>query len=112
MNTQLKIFVRSVVGLLVKRDYLEIERLGWIAQGSAVELERYINEYGATLVELPAEDDGDIEVKRMNGEREMYNIIVDLHSEEEGRTDLSLILNVLDEGGGTFKVTNFDVDVM
>lgn len=112
MHTDLTTFVRYIVELIVKKEYFEFERLEWIPQGVSADLERFINEYGATIVQFPVGDDSDIEIRQYPGDEELYRVIADLHSQEEGRSDLSLVLDIRDERNGAFKVTNFDVDVL
>lgn len=86
--------VSHVVDLLIRRCYSEIEQLSKGKRLSASELEGAIAEYGGTLVHAPA---GSTSVEFIRVELpgpECWRVDVDLYTQEEGRSDLTLQLTL------------------
>lgn len=71
---------------------------------TAEQVERYIRDYGATLIALPEESWTTSVCIWMDGH---WDALVDLWTEEEGRSDLVLQVRVSQPGGGY--VVNVDM---
>ena len=72
---------------------------------------RWIEEYPATLVELPDEAWLTSECGPAAGEENLWWVIVDLWTAEEGRSDLCMEATVYDDGAGIV-IKLHDVSVM
>lgn len=91
--------VQSVVGKLVARDYIGLERLSSGVRLSAQALELTVSQYGRTLCPLPSERWPDLDIVEVSGtEPARFSVRVDLWTLEEGRSDLSLELTLIDRG--------------
>ena len=92
--------LRDVVRRLAAGDYGLTPPLDGVAPVSpetAKQMREYVVEYGATLVELP-EDSWATSVAQWYGTQ--WNVIVDLWTAEEGRSDLVLFCSVREAGTG------------
>lgn len=112
VEAKIVVFVRYIVSLLARKDYHRIEQFSWIAPETKADLERYISNYGATIVDFPAGDDSFIDIRKTDGTKPYYHVIADLMTVEEGRSDLSLVLRLKEAENQQLKVESFDVDVL
>jgi hypothetical protein len=91
---------RDVVSAFVEGDY-RLARgapgVEPIAPETALQIGDCIRSYGATLTELP-EESWETSVCIWTGSR--WDVLVDLWTQEEGRSDLVLHAHVIDEGRG------------
>lgn len=79
---------------------------------SAEELRGAVAGHGRTLVPLPPEELDSLDVVEIAGaEPAAYSVVVDLWT-EEGRSDLSLELRLVDRDDGAFEVEVMDVRVL
>jgi hypothetical protein len=86
--------IREIVHALANEDYRLISGINGVTPFSAETADRireYIQDYGATLTELPDET-WNSSVCRWMGNR--WDALIDLWTESEGRSDLVLRLNV------------------
>jgi hypothetical protein len=91
----------SVIHRLVERDYDGLVRDGLFEPGydaRPAQVARWIEEYPATLVDLPDEAWATSIWGRVVVEQDTWWVVVDLWSAEEGRSDLSLEGYVIDDG--------------
>ena len=91
---------RDIVNAFVERDYhLRVGVLGVeaVSVDTAVHIENYIQNYGATLVALP-EEVWDSSVCIWSGRH--WDALVDLWTQAEGRSDLVLSVRVTDINPG------------
>lgn len=101
---------REIVQWLVQRDYDEIEKRTDRVRLSAVELRNAVDEYGRRLLMPPdvAFDELDVVEIDTKGGARAWSVRVDLWTEEEGRSDLSLEMTMRepneDDGGGQLVV--------
>lgn len=105
--------VAAVVNLLVERAYDEVEAMTRSRWVTADDLRRVIGEYGRTLVSLPpaALESLDI-VAVVDADPPAYSVVVDLWTSEEGKSDLSLELKLVDRYGGAYEVEITDLHVL
>ncbi|MEN3112001.1 hypothetical protein ACFONG_19395 [Uliginosibacterium paludis] len=91
---------RNIVSAFAKGDYsLEsgVDCVLAIAPDTANQIEEYIHDYGENLIELP-EESWDTSVCIWMGER--WDVLVDLWTEGEGRSDLVLSAKVSESKSG------------
>ena len=92
--------LRDVVRSFVAGDYgLETEVLGVepVSAKTAEHIRSYIADYGATLVDLPP-DTWQTSVAQWYGTH--WNILVDLWTAQEGRSDLALAGKIVESDSG------------
>ena len=92
--------VTRVVDLLVAKQYGALEVLTNGRRLTAADFAEAIEEYGRTLVAPPPEGYELMDVLEPPGEPRMWMVDMPLWTEEEGRSDLTLQLRVIDEGEG------------
>ena len=89
---------QSVVEKLVERDYIGLERLSGGVRLSAQALEFAVGQYGRTICRVPVERWPDLDVVEITGAvPARFSARVDLWTLEEGRSDLSLELTLIDQ---------------
>jgi hypothetical protein len=91
---------REIVGALVQRDYrlsAGVPGVAPVTNETAAHIERYIEDYGETLVELP-EETWDSSVCIWQGKR--WDALVDLWTRGEGRSDLVLSARIFEAERG------------
>ncbi len=80
----------EIVSAFVKKDYnlsTGIENVSSVSESSAEQIKDYIEDYGEELVELP-EETWETSVYICYGE--YWNVLIDLWTKSEGRSDLVL----------------------
>lgn len=90
----------AIVTSFVKRDYgirSGVERVGPVSDKTALRVEKNIRGYGGTLVELQNDAWMTSVCQWMQG---YWDVVVDLSTQEEGRSDLALFVRVFEEGCG------------
>ncbi len=93
---------RDVVAAFVASDYLRsIPGVQPLSVETASQIQRYILEYGATLVALP-EETWDSSVCIRSGDH--WEALIDLWTQQEGRSDLVLHAQVSDNPTLSVKV--------
>jgi hypothetical protein len=89
--------IREIVGAFVRYDYQISAGIPGVAQVSAetaAQIQNYIQDYGATLVDLPEETWNSSVCIWMGTE---WNALIDLWTASEGRSDLVLSLRVAED---------------
>lgn len=93
--------IKNIVEALVRRDYCLAEGVAGAApvpEKTAVQICTYIQECGATLVSLPRESWATSICMWMG---DHWNALIDLWTEEEGSSDLVLIMKISEVGDAT-----------
>ena len=88
----------EIVRAFAHGDYGLIEAVAGVdalSHEAAEQIRAYVADYGATLVELPS-DTWDTSCAQWMGEH--WEVLVDLWTKEEGRSDLVLALKVVEVG--------------
>jgi hypothetical protein len=94
--------LREIVGAFVAGDYYRaIPGVEAISAETATQIHAYISDYGATLMALP-EETWDSSVCIFSGDR--WDALVDLWTQEEGRSDLVLHTKVSDRPNFSVRV--------
>jgi hypothetical protein len=89
--------IRQIVSAFVQRDYRlssGVRAVAPVAVDTAAHIEKYIDNYGETLVELP-EKTWESSVCIWQGKS--WDALVDLWTRAEGRSDLVLSLRILED---------------
>lgn len=102
--------IRSFISLLVERKYSEIEAITNGKRLPAVQIQNAIMSYGRTLV-FPPESAFQlidaVEVKGVQPPR--WSIIMPLWTKEEGRSDLSVEITIVDTKPTTIELDDIRV---
>ena len=97
--------VRELAAMLTRRDYAGIDSLTGGTRLTAADLLAAVSEYPATLVEPPALDAAPLDVIEIaHGAVRRWSVNVPLWSVEEGRSDLTLELTVVESPSGNFEI--------
>jgi hypothetical protein len=91
---------RDIVDAFVQRDYrlsAGVPRVAPVTSDTAAHIEKYIEAYGETLIELP-EETWDSSVCIWQGNR--WDALVDLWTRAEGRSDLVLSARIFETDRG------------
>ena len=98
--------VREIMVLLAGQRYKEMERFTQGTQITAEDIARAIQEYGHTLVPCPEPIENLIDIVEVTDTaRPTWSVVVPLYTQEEGRSDLSVELTVVEVGQNRFQVT-------
>lgn len=104
--------VAMVANLLAAGDYGSVERMTSGRRLSAADLERAVRDYGEKLVRIPSEALDDLEVIAVTGsDPAAFMIDVALWTEQEGRSDLTLSLELVDRYAGAYEISVLDLHV-
>lgn len=103
--------VLHLVSLLVDQQYSELEKLSDGKRLSAAEIQHAVTCYGRTLTMPPVDvDEADvIEVIGSNPTR--WSVIVRLYTQEEGLSDLSLDVSLIESDGLVYRAEIEDLHV-
>ena len=96
-----RLAIVEVVHRLVVRDYAGLAQDGFVRDATTTvddSVGDWIEDYPATLVELPSEAWLHASCGKIKTERGAWWLVVDLWTKEEGRSDLSLEGTVRDDG--------------
>lgn len=110
--------VQRVVAYLVDGEWAEVERISGGRRLSAADLADAVAEYGRTLVPLPEEGMRAVDVLPIDPaawsrpDRRELAVHVPLWTREEGPSDLSLALTLVEAQDGTFDVEVDNVEVL
>jgi hypothetical protein len=110
MKVALRDAVERVVELLVRGEYVDLERITGGRRLSASQLEEAVRQYGRTL-RLPPDGQLKLDVIQVTGRMPpTWSTRCDLWTHEEGRSDLTLELTVVDEAAGpSIEIDNLHV---
>ncbi len=111
--TALQVAVSVLVSLLAAGDFDVAAAMTRGDRLSAEALREAVDRYGRTLVALPAEELERLDVVELQGrEYPTFHVVVDLWTAEEGRSDLSLELELVDRYEGAFETRILDLHVL
>lgn len=98
--------VREIIALLVGQQYKELERFVPETRMTAEDIARVIQDYGKVVVPCPEPIEDVIDIVEVTGRaRPTWSVVVPLHTQEEGRSDLSVELTVVELDQNEFQVT-------
>jgi hypothetical protein len=101
MINQFKAPVCRIISLLVEGRYSDIEILTKSVRLAACDVKGIVNEYGRRLIMPPEEAFNLMNVVRVrNSGPQKWSITMPLWTEEEGRSDLSIILTLIQSDQG------------
>lgn len=106
--------IKKIVELLVLKRYIELEQLTGGVRLNATEIEQAIYDYDGVLVMPP---DGDFEnnvdaIEITESSPKSWSVRYDLWTEEEGRSDLSLEVTLIDGGNELMRVELDNIHVL
>jgi hypothetical protein len=112
MNERLKEPVRKVLKLLATAQYAELEAITNGVRLKAPEIASAIDEYGRKLIPVPEEGLDLMDVVRVrNALPEKWSIKIPLWTKEEGRSDLSAEITLI-QAGNDFRIELDDIHVL
>ena len=95
--TRIRQTVETVLKQLVGGSYQAIEELTRTKQLTSAQIEAAVAEYGGTLIMPPDAVLAKLDVIQVRGEQPpRYSVRCDLYTSEEGRSDLTLELTLID----------------
>jgi hypothetical protein len=100
LSTAVQDAIRRVVDDLVEGRYAMLARDGRAGRLTAEELERAIRDYGRALVPLPPDAMRKADVYPIEDVAGELAVDIPLWTKEEGRSDLTLSLTVVERAGG------------
>ena len=101
---------REVVDVLARRDYDDLAARGVLRRGSPDMIRTVVDDYGATITGLPDEAFEDEELIDLGGGE--WSLAVDVWTEDEGRSDLSIVLRFYEDETGKLSTELRDIRVM
>jgi hypothetical protein len=102
--------VRDVMALLTSRNYQELERFTRGAGLSAADVARAILEYGETVVPCPEPIEDVLDIREVMGKiHPTWSAVVPVYTREEGRSDLSVELTIVELGGERYGIAIDDI---
>ncbi len=105
--------LEMLVSLLIAGDYGVVARVTRNDRLSELELEAASTQHGRTLAPIPYEElmRSDVSAIR-DREYPTFHVVIDLWTLEEGRSDLSLELELIDRYGGAYEIRILDLHVL
>jgi len=104
--------VKRIVAMLVVGNYEELARITNEVRLDAESIERAVHEYGRKLVMPPSEAFDELDaIQIMNQVPCKWSVRMDLWTREEGRSDLSLDLTLI-QYGDNYSVEVNDIHVL
>lgn len=112
MPYRLELPVREILTLLAQRRYTELEALTHGIRLRAPEISQAVANYGRTIVVPPIDAFQFMDVVAVEtANPPRWSITMPIWTEEEGRSDLSVELTVIEEGGA-LRVELDDIHVL
>ena len=109
----LQVAVQVLVSLLAAGKYDVAAAMTRGDRLSADDLRESIERYGRTLISLPNETLEKLDVVQVGGcQHPTFHVVVDLWTAEEGRSDLTLELELTDRYGGALETRILDLHVL
>jgi hypothetical protein len=104
-ETRIQKTVEGLMLLLAKADYAEIESMTSGIRMSRLDIADAIVEYGRTLVVPPTEAYEQLDsIEVANAPSPTWSVTMPLWTVEEGRSDLTIELTLVEQSDGTFRV--------
>ena len=111
MDMRLMDQVRRLIEDLAAGRYAEIAADGRAGRLTEAELRTAVEQYGRTLVPLPADGEKLVDIYEQTSQRETLSLDVPLWTREEGRSDLTLSVTATKQGD-TYTVEVDDLHVL
>lgn len=109
----LTVAVRTLVSLLVNGEYDVAAALTRGDRLPAEEIREAVDRYGRTLTDLPESEWSNLDVLAVEGRAHpTYSVVVDLWTVEEGHSDLTLELELVERYPGAFETRIIDLHVL
>ncbi|MDQ2745658.1 MAG: hypothetical protein M3T96_00140 [Acidobacteriota bacterium] len=104
-HEKIKFTTKHFVNLLIGRNHSEIESLTESVRLRAEEISKAIDEYSGSFI-MPLEDAFDnLDVIKISGKNPSeWSVVMNLWTIEEGQSDLSIELTIIDNGENIFRV--------
>lgn len=97
--------VRDVMALLAGKSYQELERFTLDRRLLAADIARAIQEYGRTVVPCPEPIEDVLDIVEVRGAAlPTWSVVVPVYTREEGRSDLSVELTIVELNGERYGV--------
>lgn len=105
--------VKQVVDLLARGQYAQLEQMSHGSRLSPAEMQEAVEQYGRTLLPFPEDAMAQIDYIAYDGTRlRGWSVVVPLFTQEEGLSDLSLELSLIEAGPGKYDVEIDDLHVL
>ncbi|WP_419663838.1 hypothetical protein Dvar_40610 [Desulfosarcina variabilis str. Montpellier] len=102
--------IKNLYSLLFEGNYQQIEQITEGIRLNAKEIESAIKDYGKTLVPYPKDVAFDV-IKIDANNSEEWSIVAPIYTLEEGLSDLSIELTLIQSGPESFKIELDDIHV-
>lgn len=114
MNTdKLHSTVKLITDLLAEKQYDELVKLSDGVRLTPVELEKAVKDYGREIIPMPQEGFGQIDFIEVEGANpKKWSVNVPIYTKEEGMSDLTLELTLIESGQSHFRVEVDDLHVL
>jgi hypothetical protein len=111
VEIELKGIVKQIVDALVEQKYEYLDAASRGVRLTAIEMKNAIAEYGGTLTHLPESEYETLDVIGIeNSHPQKWDVRVGLWTREEGKSDLTLELTIIDNVGNySFEIDNIHV---
>ena len=97
--------VRDVMALLAGKNYQDLERFTRGTHLSAADIARAIQDYGKTVVPCPEPIEDVLDIGEVAGATSpTWSVVVPVYTREEGRSDLSVELTIVELGGERYGI--------
>ena len=102
--------VRHIYSMLLKKDYLQIESLTQGIRLNANEIGDAILEYGRVLTSYPDQINLDV-IEIENSNPKSWSIVAPVYTVEEGLSDLSIEITLIQSSKDQYKIELDDIHV-
>lgn len=105
--------IEELVAVLAEGDFEKLSRLAPRSRVTSQEIEAVIKQYGRRLLPLPVRAFEFIDyIAVHNTTPPVWSVVVPLYTEEEGRSDLSLELTMVEISPAKYEVLIDDIHVL
>lgn len=112
VDAAIRAAVEIFVGLLVDGRYDVLEAVTRGDRLPATDIQRAVEQYGRTLVRIPESGWEELEVVAVDGaDPETFDVEIPLSTQEEGRSDLWVSLQLIDRFRGAYDIRLLDLRV-
>ncbi|MCP4376782.1 MAG: hypothetical protein GY794_11480 [bacterium] len=113
MNEKIETTARHLVGMLVKHDFAGVEALSGGVRLSQKEMEQAVRDYPATLVMPEGQPIPDIDAIEVTGSNpSQWSVDIPLWTNEEGRSDLTMQVTMIESGNELLDVEVDNIHVL
>jgi hypothetical protein len=114
MNTEkLHSTVKTVTDLLAQEAYIDLEKLSNGVRLTANELKKAVVEYGCKIVPTPVQGYEELDVIEVIGSKpKQWSVNVPVFTLEEGKSDLTLELTIIESPSALYRIEVDDLHVL